>query len=149
MQVTPEDNSFVVEIPAELELEKTVHTNLTELGEIDFIVYKSNTFDDIGNRYVLSYIDYHPTIHLDILVKDSMLLESVAGLPGNLLYQNSEKLQGISVLTARKKIEETNTHLKTRLFFIENRFYMLIVYSFAEKSTNKRIDKFLDSFQVI
>jgi len=148
-KLTSDDHKFSIMVPPAIEWVKNSNPIETELGKLDLVIYKSKDKDEINNRYLLSYIDYDPEILLDDAIKDSMILESAFNLPGELIYQNSSSNDGIKNMLLRKKITAQDTYLKAKLFFVENRFYMLIVYSETTSASNKRIDKFLNSFRLI
>jgi len=135
-------------VPPNIEWVKNSNPIETEMGTLDLIIYKTKDNDDINNRYLLSYIDYDPELGLDEALKDSMMMESSLSLPGELIYQNESFDDGIENLLLRKKLSEQNMYLKARLFFVDNRFYMLIVYSETTSASNKKIDKFLNSFRL-
>ena len=143
-----DDRSFSILVPHKLK--KYSRKTLSELGELTLISYQSEDPDQFGNHYSLSYIDYPVNAFDDHPGLAAELAETtVEGLPGETVYEELIKGEKYNILLSRKKLSEQNLYSKSKVFVINYRVYIMMVYASAERGINDGIDSFLDSFTVL
>ncbi len=149
---TPPGQSFEILTPGEMKNgEKRI---LTDLGHIQPVTWLFNDPAGVPNYlYLLSYIDYPDgTFNLDSLdlireFFDVTIETQVKELAGQLVYQSDSPFGFYPGRIFRASYNQNKTVVKGRLILIDDRCYILQVYTFSEKSLNPEMDKFLNSFR--
>ncbi len=126
-------------------------TVTTTVGEFDVHTFYLNPNDSIGNYlYVINYYDLEPGLIpqdslelLEIFLKNTMD-QSISDLNGQLMYNTPVSIGIHKGLMWRSKSD--SGVVKCRAFIINDRFYMLQVFSIESKSLNHDVDRFLESF---
>ena len=144
-----EEGGFSILTPGLME-EKSATVN-TEIGEFDVHTLFLNPKDTLGNYlYLINYYDLPEGMVPDdstALVNDFLtntMDQSVTDVNGSLLYNTPVEI-GIHTGLMWRASSDSGT-IKCRAYIINNRFYMLQVFSYPRKSLNKEIDRFLESF---
>jgi hypothetical protein len=146
-----EEGGFSVLTPALMETKHAIVS--TGIGEIEVHTYFLNPKDTLGNYlYLINYYD----LPEDLIPKDSLALrdeflkntldQSIEDIDGSLMYSAEIQIGKHTGLMWRSRSE--SGIVKCRAYIIDNRFYMLQVFSVESKSLNKFIDKFLESFTI-
>lgn len=132
-------------------MEKKRATISTGIAPFDVHTFFYNTKDTSGNfLYLLNYYDFPE----DMMHKDSTDLamefllntmdQSVSDVEGDLQYSNPVFLGSHQGLMWRSRSKKGV--VKCKAFIINNRFYMLQVFSIPDKALNSDVDRFLESF---
>jgi len=141
--------------PAKLEANKQLIPS--ELGKIEYFTFSCH-FEDPKEKnfaYVVSYSDYpEGMIPKDsINIRDEFLASSMEAaaesLKGQLVYAEPETQQEIHGLRGRIEYAEGAAVMRTKMFFHNDRFYSVQVFSTAANSLNKDSEKFLGSFRFL
>ena len=143
-----DDNAFSLYVPHKLN--KYTKNILSELGELTLISYQSDEADAYKNHYSLSFIDYPEEA---FLMDDSLSIQlaetTIEGLPGETIYEELIKGSQYNTLLSRKKLTEQNLYSKSKVFVVQNRIYIMIVYAPDDRAINDGIDMFLNSFKLL
>ncbi len=144
-----EEGKFSVLTPGPLEARSATVT--TQVGDFEVYTLYLNPEDSVGNYlYLINYYDLPD----EMIPKDSVEMvdeffkntmdQNISDTNGDLLYSNPIQLGIHPGLMWRSKSEVG--YVKSRAFLINNRFYMLQVFSEVNKGLNNGVDKFLESF---
>ena len=147
-RISPESEDFSVRLPEELKFIKKTEDSQTSIGSLKLHIYQANQTDEYDNIYVISYLNYHDSLALDSQLKDSLLLVSLENLPGETMYYDKSEGLQYDYYTVRKNLEDQGLTIKARLFFIQQKLYMMMVYSPDHKMLNRNIDQYLSSFSI-
>ena len=143
------EGDFSVMTPGMMEQKRATIT--TELGDFDVHTLFYNSQDTVSNYlYLINFYD----LPEEMLPPDSTTLamefllntmdQSVSDLGGDLQYSTEVEIGNHPGLMWRSRSDEKV--VKSRAYVINNRFYMLQVFSVPSKSLNADVDKFLESF---
>ena len=152
---TSEAGNFSVLTPTKLEANR--QDIPSDLGRIEYYTFSCHSDDanDSNFAYVVSFAIYpEDMIHEDSAqIKEEFLLSSMEAaaenLKGEVVYSNPEVQQGVDGLLGRIEYNEGSAVMKTKMFFVNDRFYTLQVFTTKENSLNKDIDKFFGSFRFL
>ncbi len=149
------EGNFSILAPANLE--ENIQVIPSDLGQIEYVTYSCHFKDPSFSNfaYVISYATYPDgmipadSVHiLDDFLNNSMEA-SAESLKGQIVYVESASQQSVNGLIGRIEYDEGQAVMKTKVFFKDNRYYSLQVFSAAAKSLNNDIDKFLESFKFL
>jgi len=147
-RIIPDSENFSLKLPQNLNFVKKVEKSRTSIGTLKLTIYQSSDKDEYDNIFVVSYLDYADSLGLDSQLKDSLLINSIEDLPGETMYSSKQETSDLSFYTFRKKLEDQSLSIKAKVFFIDHRLYMLMVYSHEHKQLNANIDYYLNSFRI-
>lgn len=143
-----DDKQFSLFVPHKLN--KYSKKTLSDLGELTMISYQSKQADDYQNHYSLSYIDYPEDVfEMDDSLRIDLAETTVEGLPGETIYEELIKGKNYNTLLCRKKLKDQNLYSKSKVFVVQNRIYIMIVYAPNDRAINDGIDLFLNSFKLL
>jgi hypothetical protein len=144
-----EHGKFSILTPALMKQKRA--TISTGIASLDVHTHFLNTTDSSGNfLYLINYYDLpdemFPEDSTDFAMEFLLntMDQSVSDVGGDLQYSNPIDIGKHPGLMWRSKSEDNV--VKSRAYIINNRFYMLQVFSVPNKSLNADIDRFLDSF---
>lgn len=152
---TSKEGNFSILSPAKLEENKQLIPS--ELGKIEYYTFSCHFEDpkESNFAYVVSYSDYPK----DMIPQDSVkILEeflassmeaAAESLNGQIVYSQPETQQSINGLIGRIEYADGAAVMRTKMFFHNDRFYSLQVFSTAANSLNKESEKFLGSFRFL
>ena len=152
---TSMEGNFSILSPAKLEEKKQLIPS--ELGKIEYYTYSCH-FEDPKEKnfaYVVSYSDYPKgMIPLDsINIREEFLASSMEAaaenLKGEIVYAQPEIQQDINGLRGRIEYSNGAAVMRTKMFFHQDRFYSIQVFSTSANSLNKDSEKFLGSFRFL
>ena len=146
-QYSPAGENFTFNVPSSIQILKGEKEILSSSGPLNLVIYKSQDNDEFDNSFTLSFIDYGSEVVGDRELQDSIIQETIYGLPGELIYEQVSQKLGKIVRVARKKMVKEKLYSKSYLFFDAHRFYIMLVYTPEENSLNENIDRFLNSFR--
>jgi hypothetical protein len=126
----------------------------TQVGDMNYHSFYCTPHEgDAENKlFLISYVDYPegvlPKDSLDLRQKmmDETIESAAKSVNGNLIYQDKIKLKGADGCFWRIDYNKGNAVMKSRAFFVENRFYVVQVATNKARSRNLEADKFLESF---
>lgn len=126
----------------------------TSSGEVDLnTLYLSTKDDSLGNYvYIINYYDIEKglfpkdSIDLTNIFLSNTMDQSVSDINGHIIYQNPFRFGAYTGLMWRAEYE--GGAVKSRAFVINNRFYMLQVFSEKRNALNRNVDRFLESFSL-
>lgn len=144
-----EEGGFSIMTPGLMEAKRA--TVETGVGDFDVHTLFLNPQDSLGNYlYLINYYDLPEDLVpidssdlVDDFLKNTMD-QSITDIKGDLLYSNPIAIGDHPGLMWRSR-SETGV-VKSRIYLIGNRFYMLQVFSTPNKALNNNIDRFLESF---
>lgn len=153
--MTSYEGNFKVHAPGVLT--EKVQTITTEVGELEYhrFFYQSPTDDAENYIYMINYVDYPlGSLHSDSLELVQTLFETskeaaLENVAGELQYADQLNFYDYPAQIWRIDYNEGNAVLKTKVFFVKNRFYLLQVATTKPKRMNQSINQFLDSFQLL
>ena len=133
---------------------KRISTVMGEIPQITW-VFQPEKYDP-NYLYMVSWIDY-PTgtfsldsIHLIHQLFDISANTLVNDLKGELVYgsvQDHDSLRPAYLF--RASFRDGNQVVKGKMLLDKDRFYMMQVYTFKDKSLNHGIDRFLQSLRIL
>ncbi len=137
------------------DISQDVKTIETDIGTIDYFSFyhATNEEEEFRSVYSVSYCEYPTnTIHSD---STDMLLEFFAAtieqsIPhgGKLVYEAPEQMEGYPGRLWRTSSPNLKI-VKSKAFLVENRFYLIQVFSTNKKANRRDGDKFLKSFRLL
>ncbi len=132
-----------------------VRTIETDIGTIDYFSYyhAENLEKEDKTIFSVSYCEYPlHSVHSD---STDMLLEFFAttvsqSIPegGKLIYKSPEQIEGFPGRLWRTSYGD-NKIVKSKAFLVNNRFYLIQVFSNNKRANRRDGDKFLDSFRLL
>ncbi len=149
------EGKFKVQVP-DLMLEKvdTVETPIGKLAYHTFF-YQDPTEYAENVLYMISYCDYpSETIHSDSVELVEALFETTMdaaafSIDGELVYQTPVSLAGYPGRFWRINYLNNQAAVKTRAYFVENRYYAVQTIMYRALSLNRASDRFLESFRLM
>jgi len=143
-----DEKEFSLFVPHKLN--KYSKKTLSEVGELTLISYQSDKADTYQNHYSLSYIDYPKDLFvMDDSLRISLAKTTVEGLPGETIYEELTKGPKYHTVLCRKKLDGQNLYSKSKVFVVDHRVYIMIVYAPNDRAINDGIDLFLNSFKLL
>ena len=137
------------------EITQDIKTIETDIGTIDYLSFFHATNEDAEFKriFAVSYCEYPKhTVHSD---STDMLLEFFAAtieqsIPegGKLIYETPEQIEGYPGRLWRTSYGNLKI-VKSKAFLVENRFYLIQVFSDNKRANKRDGDKFLDSFRLL
>ena len=144
-----EEGNFSILTPGPMD--EKLATVETGIGDFEVHTLFINPKDSIGNYlYLINFYDLpEGMVPIDStdLVQDffkNTMDQNFSDTEGELLYNKPLQLGNNPGLLWRSKSE--NGFVKSRIYLIGDRFYMLQVFSAPNKALNNNVDKFLESF---
>jgi len=149
------EGKFSIQFPGEVaEQAKEIETALGSMSYHTF--YHNSTEEEATNFiYLVSYVDYPDgAIHSDSteLIEEffqATLEESVLNMNGDLRYSDEIKLFDYPGRFWRIDYNEDSMVMKTKAFLVKNRYYSIQVGTLKTLSSNKDMDNFLESFNLL
>ncbi len=150
------DGSFTMTAPSEPEyLEKEITTSIGPMELHSYML--APQFDDQNPNlmYLIEYYDYPDgTFPEDSLDLKQFFYEQTAqatsyDIGGTLAYSAKSTVDGIDGYLYRCQYKNNTYVMKSRMFFVGDRFYHIKVYSEKNTSLNDEMDWYLDSFKLI
>ena len=149
-----ESDQFTILAPGKLE--KKTKKITTEMGEVNTINYSLVFEKEHPNYlYTINVIEYPTgTINKDSLATiQEMINETLSGLEENLQskiqYTSSLDIDYTNGYIFRMINETKGLITKGKIIVFNDYLYTLMVYTTKEKSLNREMDKFLDSFKIL
>lgn len=149
-----EDNSYRIWQPGPFEeISEEIET---DVGILDVFTLVSNPEDIEEEKnflYLLNYTEYpqdleiQDSLGLQLQMVENTIADILSSYDGNLIYQS--KLEKLNGHLFRMSYGEGGYIAKGKVFFLDNRVYMIQVHCTKDKSLNTRMDRFLDSFAKI
>lgn len=150
------DGKFLVMSPGGKMAEK-LDTAKTPMGPIAYhLYYNQPDFEGAENYfYMVSYCDYpEGSVHSDSteLVQQlftETIKEAAFSIAGKVMYQDDIKFMGYPGKLWRIDYGRGKYTIKTRAYFVGNRFYTIQTVMSRMMSLNPLSDRFLDSFRLL
>lgn len=146
------EGQFSILAPGEITQDKK--TIETDIGTIDYhsFYHAINAGEEDNTVFAVSYCEYPKyTVHSD---STDMLLDFFAttvaqSIPegGKLVYESPEQIDGFPGRLWRTSYDEFKI-VKSKAFLVENRFYLIQVFSNTKRANRRDGDKFLESFRL-
>ena len=141
---------FSVMVPAPMEMKEQMVE--TDLGKIEVLNFHCKVEEENpeNHLYMLTtYVFPDSTIQWsDSITMDSLynadIERSLLDLGGTLLYDENVRESGHAAKLW--KVDYDNGIAKFKSFYIEDRYYLLQVYSTKEKSLNTSVNRYMQSF---
>lgn len=150
------DGSFSMIAPSEPEyLQKEITTSIGAMKLHSYMVAPQFDEQNPNLMYLVEYYDYpQGTFPEDSIELKQFFYEQTAQatsyeIGGTLSYSSKSSLGGIDGFLYRCQYKNDTYVMKSRMFFVGDRFYHIKVYSEKETSLNDEMDWFLDSFKLI
>ncbi|WP_235298293.1 hypothetical protein [Portibacter marinus] len=144
-----EEGEFSVMSPGMMEKKRAFLT--TEIGEIELNTLYYHQTDTSGNfLYLINFYELPeetiPPDSTDLAMEFLLntMDQAVSDIGGDVQYNKEISLGKHPGLLWRSKSEKQI--VKSRAYVINNKFYMLQVFSIPRKSLNNDVDRFLESF---
>lgn len=146
--------NFSVMVPGPMLMKE--HQVKTALGEMEVLnfYFNADKEDDPDNylymvtTYEFPYLvgDSSDVILLDSLFSDN-IEKSITDLSAVLLY--AEDVEEFGKPAKMWKLDYNNAVAKFKCFILNDRFYLLQVYTTKEKSLNNAVNRFMQSFRTL
>ena len=148
------DGSFTMTAPSKPEyLVKEITTTIGAMELHSYMVAPKYDDQNPNLMYLIEYYDYpEGTFPEDSLDLKQFFYEQTAQatsyeIGGSLSYSSKSSVNGIDGFLYRCQYKNDTYVMKSRTFFIGDRFYHIKVYSEKETSLNDEMDWYLDSFK--
>lgn len=150
-----DDAVFSMLMPSEPEyLIKDIMTSIGSM-ELHSYMFAPDTGDQDQNlMYLLEYYDYpdgtfpEDSLELKSFFYDQTALATSIDIGGELVYKTNSSVDGIKGMLYRCQYKDDTYIMKSRMFFVGDRFYHIKVYCLKAHSLNDDMDAFLDSFKI-
>lgn len=156
IRYTAEEGRFTIMLPSEPEvLEKEILTSIGEMTLYSYMMAPDYSDRDPNLMYLVEYYDYpEGTFPIDSVDLRQLFYDHTASatsleIGGELTYQTQSTVGGIDGVLYRCVYKDGTFVMKSRMFFVGDRFYHLKVYCPHESALNDEKDWFLNSFQYI
>lgn len=133
---------------------KRIPTVMGEIPQITWVFQPEK--DDPNYLYMVSWIDYPigtfslDSIHLIHQLFDVSANTLVNDLKGELVYGSVQDYDpNRPTYLFRASFRDGNQVVKGKMLLDKDRFYMMQVYTFKDKSLNHGIDRFLQSLRIL
>lgn len=148
------DGRFRVTAPGNFRLK--TDSIATDIGTLAWHTY---FFENAGSEaenvvYMVSYVDYpegsvhHDSTELVQALFEAGVEESAFSVAGRVSWTTKVKLGQYPGIFWRVDYKDGRAVIKTKAFFVQNRYYAVQAVMRRERSLNTAADKFLDSFRL-
>ncbi len=152
---TSYEGNFKVQVPSDLS--EKIQTITTDIGDLEYhrFFHEAKEEDQHNFIYMVNYVDYpEGSLHSDSteLVRtffEATKEEAINNVNGELLYADNRKLFDYPGQIWRIDYNEGEATLKTKVFVVKNRFYLIQVASSKHRKMDKKIHQFLESFTLL
>lgn len=149
------DGAFTMAAPSEPEyLVKEITTSIGAMELHSYMVAPQYDDQNPNLMYLIEYYDYpEGTFPEDSTALKLFFYEQTAQatsyeIGGALSYSSESSVDGIDGFLYRCQYKNDAYVMKSRMFFVGDRFYHIKVYSEKESSLNDEMDWYLDSFKL-
>lgn len=150
------DGAFTMAAPSEPEyLSKEITTTIGAMELHSYMVAPTYSDENPNLMYLIEYYDYpegtfpEDSIELKQFFFDQTAQATSFEIGGKLSYSSKSTVDGIEGMLYRCQYKDGTYVMKSRMFFVGDRFYHIKVYSEKEASLNDEMDWYLDSFKLI
>lgn len=148
------DGGFRVMSPCAMQMHR--QTTPTPLGNLEYHTWWCEGSEgDPNTLYMVSWCDYPAgSLESDSLDMRSELLQvtmeaAVASLKGVLMYATAADLEGFPGKHWRIDYNDGRAVMKSKAFFLGNRFLLIQVAATKERHLNPEADRFFDSLRLL
>ncbi len=150
------DGSFSMAAPAEPEyLSKEITTSVGAMELHSYMVAPTYADENPNLMYLVEYYDYpegtfpEDSVELKQFFYDQTAQATSFEIGGKLSYSSKSVIDGIEGMLYRCQYKNGTYVMKSRMFFVGDRFYHIKVYSEKDTSLNDEMDWYLDSFRLL
>lgn len=150
------DGAFTMSAPSSPEyLNKKITTSVGAMELHSYMVAPQYGDQNPNLMYLIEYYDYpEGTFPKDSMELKHFFYEQTAQatsyeIGGKLAYSSKSSVDGIEGFLYRCQYKDDTYVMKSRMFFVGDRFYHIKVYSEKDTSLNDEMDWYLDSFKLI
>ncbi len=150
------DGSFTMASPSEPEyLAKEITTTVGAMELHSYMVAPQYDDQNPNLMYLIEYYDYpEGTFPEDSMDLKQFFYEQTAQatsyeIGGKLSYSSKSSVNSIDGFLYRCQYKNDTYVMKSRMFFVGDRFYHIKVYSEKDTSLNDEMDWYLDSFKLV
>lgn len=149
------DGSFLMSAPSEPEyLTKEITTSIGTMEVHSYMVAPQYEEKNPNLMYLIEYYDYpegtfpDDSLELKQFFYDQTAQATSYEIGGKLSYSSKSSIDGIGGMLYRCQYKDDTYVMKSRMFFVDDRFYHIKVYTEKETSLNDEMDWYLDSFKL-
>lgn len=150
------DGSFTMSAPAEPEyLSKEITTTIGAMELHSYMVAPTYADENPNLMYLIEYYDFpegtfpEDSVELKQFFYDQTAEATSYEVGGTLSYSSKSTIDGIEGMLYRCQYKNGTYVMKSRMFFVGDRFYHIKVYAEKEVSLNDEMDWYLDSFKLM
>jgi len=150
------DGSFTMAAPEEPEyLTKEITTSIGAMDVHSYMIAPNYEAENPNLMYLIEYYDYpegtFPEDSLDLkqFFYDQTAEATSYEIGGKLSYSSKSEVDGIDGMLYRCQYKDGTYVMKSRMFFVGDRFYHIKVYTEKAASLNDEMDWYLDSFKLL
>jgi len=150
------DGSFSMAAPSEPEyLTKEITTSIGAMNVHSYMCAPDYEASNPNLMYLIEYYDYpegtfpEDSLELKQFFYQQTAQATSAEIGGVLAYSSKSEVDGIDGMLYRCQYKNGTYVMKSRMFFVADRFYHIKVYTEKETSMNDEMDWYLDSFKLL